>query len=308
MKTESHRVKTLILERHPTRPASLSVLSPSHWTRVPPGAHLPWAHALRRPPCRLENAGLHPVRVRLLRESKALFRTDTHRRPVWMALLPMETLNRQPNPPLSDRAPGLYLSGWWERKKRRLHRCRGVRVWGWPPRSLNPIQTKMKMRTKHHLSRETLSRGFHPDPSRRRWSDWLRLHRSQKRHDLQTWPREPCSCWTKCPGREAYLRRSSRQRVLLVQEFPGRNLGASHQECLTGSTAGSTRPTKQGLHTVLLTWDTWTSTVRGACLRTGVRTVSQKSALEKSTSEGRSFIITQQDFQYSKRRGGYREN
>lgn len=152
-------------------------------------------------------------------------------------------------------------------------------------------RTKMKMKPKRHLSRETLGREFHPDPFRRRWRDWLRLHRSLTWCGLQTSPRGPCSCWMRCPGREASLRRSSRQWAPPAREFPDRNLGASQQECQTGSTAGSTNPTNLGLHLVLLTWDTWTSTVRGACLRPDGRTVSQKPALRKSASEGYPFIM-----------------
>lgn len=37
-------------------------------------------------------------------------------------------------------------------------------------------------------------RGFHPGPSRRRWRDWLRLHRSNARHIKHTSPAAVAHC------------------------------------------------------------------------------------------------------------------
>lgn len=48
------------------------------------------------------------------------------------------------------------------------------------------------------------------------------LCRSLKRRVHLTWPRGPCSCWRRCPGREACSRRSSRRRAPPAREFPDR--------------------------------------------------------------------------------------
>ena len=59
--------------------------------------------------------------------------------------------------------------------------------------------------------------------------------------------------------------------------------------CLWSMLFSPSRPwlIKHFLFSINRTWETWTSLVRGACLRAAGRTVPLKPALEKSWSEGR---------------------
>lgn len=114
------------------------------------------------------------------------------------------------------------------------------------------------------------------------------MDRDLKWHDLQMWLRGRYTCRTRCPGRKAFLRRSCRCLTPPSLELPDRyihkfqagfccasdghnvfiiyicwmpsnlshfsvvtrKLGVYHQELKNGSTVGSARRNKLGLHTI----------------------------------------------------------
>lgn len=186
------------------------------------------------------------------------------------------SLKQHPNLPLSDRAPGPSLSGWWKRKRRKVHHFKGVQVSGLLPRCLKGIQTKTQRKKQHHPSKETPGKGFPPGPFKRRWRDWLKQHRGQRRFALRTCPRGLCLSWRKCPGRGACLS-SSRNSALPADRI----LKTTKVDCQSGSAGLWTRRTKLDHHTAPRIWDMWTSPVRKLFLRRKWKKAAKNRALGK---------------------------